>query len=764
MVGEQATQGIAPGAYSRLQQEIVTVKARLDRQVHQLTRLNRVSDELLGVDASATMAKRFAEATVDVLDVALAAVWVFDDDAVQFAVCGPLQHALPWEEAGTVLASELRDAGVRHAIPLDPFWLDQLSGAKLLDPIVCPCFGQADEIEAVILAANTVDMAGMSEPLSAEAQEVVTLISQKLAAHIDAMAARGAVHEQMERVQHSEHRLALVLKGTNDGWWDWDIAGGTCFLSQRWRQMLGLRPTAEELDGFWLAWIHPDDRPGFETILNAALGSDTTSVEAELHLAHASGDYLPVLVRGTITRDDRGEPVRFTGSILDLSERKRQEQQVRRLAFYDPLTDLPNRRLLLSRLRETFEHNTRSRHIAAVLMLDLDRFKVLNDTHGHAAGDQMLQMAASRLQLLLGEPAIVARLSGDEFIVVLPDLGRDEEAALAAALRRAQEVREVFHSPFHLDVTTIHQSTTIGVALAVGGALTVDEILQRADLAMYAAKSAGRNAVRVFEMQMLTDAEQWSRFESRLRMAFQGGGLTMYYQPQVDATGVLRGVESLLRWIPQGGSAVRTDDIIMSAEDSGLIHELGLWVLQTACEQAAAWSAGPDCRIAVNLGATEFLHPDFPERVLSILRSTGVPGSAIRLEITEATVVSDLEFAADRMEMLRSHGIEFSLDDFGTGYSSLTYLRRLPLSEVKIDRSFVKDFPRDPQDAAIVSAVISLGSSLGLRVIAEGVETREQFDALTLAGCDIFQGFLVGTPQPPPKRLEELRLPLRHDV
>lgn len=241
MVGEQATQGIAPGAYSRLQQEIVTVKARLDRQVHQLTRLNRVSDELLGVDASATMAQRFAEATVDVLDVALAAVWVFDHDTVQFAVCGPLQHELPWEEAGTVLASELRDAGVRHAIPLDPFWLDQLSGAKLLDPIVCPCFGQADEIEAVILAANTVDMAGMSEPLSAEAQEVVTLISQKLAAHIDAMAARGAVHEQMERVQHSEHRLALVLKGTNDGWWDWDIAGGTCFLSQRWRQMLGDR-------------------------------------------------------------------------------------------------------------------------------------------------------------------------------------------------------------------------------------------------------------------------------------------------------------------------------------------------------------------------------------------------------------------------------------------------------------------------------------------------------------------------------------------
>jgi diguanylate cyclase (GGDEF)-like protein/PAS domain S-box-containing protein len=747
------TRRIDAGAYTLLQQQLVSVRARLDRQVNQLIRLNRVSDELLHTDEKAPLARFFAEAIVDILDVALGAVWVFGDDGkVEFASCG--QDLDGWEQAGPTIASHLTE---NRAAPLPVEMRQHLPGPTLVDPIACRATDADKQVKAVLLASNTTSMAGMYEPTTAETLEILTLVAEKLSAHMAVLADRRLIAEQVVMMRDSEERLALVLKGTNDGWWDWELTSGECVVSQRWLQMLGLEGgDVEVLQGFWWDWVHAEDRPTFQSDLEEALVGQAQALEAEIRMRHRDGTYVPVLVRGTITRNVAGEPTRFTGSIFDLSERHRQENQVRRLAFFDPLTDLPNRRMLISRIEDTLRVNAHTGAIAAVLMLDLDRFKTLNDTHGHAAGDQLLRIAAQRLHAEVRGADTVARLSGDEFVALLPAAGDDVPGAIRSAELVAERLQQALNRPFDLDAGTMHLSTSIGIALAAGSAATVDDVLKQADVAMYEAKAAGRNAVRVFKLAMQMQLEQRARFDARLREGFAAGELELHYQPQVDVDGRLYGTEALLRWFPPELGPVAPTDIIAAAEDSGFIHELGQWALETVCRQAAIWGSGPDSRIAVNLSSTEFLHPDFPERVLAVLERTGVSGKAIRLEITEATVVSDVEFAASRMETLMAHGIEFSADDFGTGYSSLTYLRGLPFSEVKIDRSYAARLPNDAQDVAIVQAIMALCQTLGLRIVAEGVETSAQLEALAKYGGEVFQGHLFGGPQPPPERPEDL--------
>lgn len=744
---------IDAGAYSLLQQQLVSVRARLDRQVSQLIRLNRVSDELL--HAQAPMAQFFAEAIVDILDVALGAVWIFGDDGQpsQVAAFG-VPDSDGWAQAGMRIAEQLQES---KAVPLPDPVRQYLPGPALVDPIVCRAFGADKQVKALLLASNTTSMAGMCEPTAEETLEILTLVAEKLSAHMAVLADRKIIAEQVVMLRESEERLGLVLKGTNDGWWDWELTSHKCLVSQRWLQMLGLEGgDVEVLDGFWWDQVHPEDRASFRGDLEDALAGDAGGLEAEIRMRHQDGTYVPVLLRGTITRAAGGEPVRFTGSIFDLSERHRQENQVRRLAFFDPLTDLPNRRMLISRIEDTLRVNSQTGAIAAVLMLDLDRFKTLNDTHGHAAGDQLLRIAAHRLHAEVRDADTVARLSGDEFVALLPAAGDDVPGAIRSAELVAERLQQALNRPFELDAGTMHLSTSIGIALAAGSTATVDDVLKQADVAMYEAKAAGRNAVRVFKLAMQMQLEQRAWFDARLREGFAAGELELHYQPQVDVEGRLCGTEALLRWFPPELGPVAPTEIITAAEDSGFIHELGQWALETVCRQAALWGSGPDSRIAVNLSSAEFLHPDFPERVLAVLERTGVSGKAIRLEITEATVVSDVEFAASRMETLMAHGIEFSADDFGTGYSSLTYLRGLPFSEVKIDRSYAARLPTDAQDVAIVQAIMALCQTLGLRIVAEGVETSAQLEALAKYGGEVFQGHLFGGPQPPPTRPEDL--------
>jgi diguanylate cyclase (GGDEF)-like protein len=456
-----------------------------------------------------------------------------------------------------------------------------------------------------------------------------------------------------------------------------------------------------------------------------------------------------VLVRGTVLRDADGQAMRFAGSVQDLTERRRYEADIHQLAYFDPLTDLPNRRLLLDRLQQSLHIRERTGQMTAVLMLDVDRFKRLNDTHGHAAGDQLLRAISKRLRDLVRPYDTVSRLGGDEFVVLLEQLGSDPDNAIATAERTATKLLVALDEPYAIDVGVTHHSVSIGVAASIDPVDTADTLLKAADVALYAAKDAGRNIVRVFRPEMQHKVDRRSALESRLREAFARSEVRMNYQAQVDRDGRLMSAEALMRWeSPEAGCG--PSEFIPVAEESGFIHEMGRWSLESVCLQIHRWRGRlpQGFRVAVNLSSAEFMHPVFPARVLDTLRRTGTDGRSIRLEITEATVVTELEFAAERMHQLRDHHIEFSLDDFGAGHSSLTYLRRLPVSEVKIDQSYIQRILTDRHDAAIVRAIITMCESLNLRVVAEGIETSDVWERLVEHGCRYFQGYYFGRPRP----------------
>ena len=742
-------------AHRLLQRELVTTRNRLDRQVRQLMRLNALSHDLGHHEHERPMVNTFAEAILDVLDVGFAAVWILDPrvdpDVPRFAACGA-EVPDEWRAAGADLDAILAGMRTHRAVALAEAVLTFLPGVQLYDVMAARSLNRDGSPVAVVLAAHTATTVGMDDPLGDEAREVLSLIAERCAEHLDTNRDWNTITSQVRQLRESEERLELVLRGTNDGWWDWDIVHGTCLLSARWQSMLHYPATGNLVrDRFWDSEVHDSDRASFAWLLEQALSGDGDGLETELRLRCHDDSYLPVLVRGTILRDDHGLPIRFAGSILDLSERKRHEAHVNQLAFYDALTELPNRRLLMDRLQQSLLSNARTGQASAVLMIDLDRFKTLNDTHGHAAGDQLLRSVADRLRASVRGHDTVARLGGDEFVVLLENLDGEPGEAARAAEHLAAKVLAALNEPYLLDVGVTHHSASVGVVVTDEPGLVVDTVLKRADVAMYEAKAAGRNAVRIFRPDMQYRVDQRTALETRLREGFEGGQLSMMYQAQVDTMGRLFGAEALMRWHPDDGEPVPPSLFIPVAEESGLIREIGLWSLHEVCRQVVAWRGRVPAgfRVAVNISATEFMNPEFITQVVEALELTGARGSELRLEITEANVVTDLKVAADRINLLRSHGIEFALDDFGTGYSSLTYLRQLPVSEVKIDRSYVRRFLSDRHDEAIMRAILTLCASLGIRVIAEGVETMDQWHRLMDDDCAHFQGYLFGRALPP---------------
>ncbi len=755
--------GFDSSAFSLLQQQLITANGRLDRQVQQLTRLNRLSNRLLDSSEGGTIGETFAEAVVDVLDTALGAVWVLAPDTArpdEFAICGSIDLREP-QTLGAALAEAFVRSGTTGAVRPEILLRSPIGLDAQCEGLVCPCIGRDGSLVAVILAATNAVAAEMGAVTIDDAGEMLAVLAEKCAVAIDDRAAHDLLRSRLEQLRESEERLELVLRGTNDGWWDWDLMNGSCFYSARWLEMLGHHHDDAWRGrdaGFWADLIHPDDRDRFDTLFQRATTGEHRWLETELRLECSDGGHLPVLVRGTVSLDADGQVTRFAGSVLDLTERKVHEERIHRLAFYDPLTDLPNRRLLLERLRRALDHHERTGQLAAVLMLDVDRFKTLNDTHGHAAGDELLKVMGSRITASVRARDTVARLSGDEFVVLLEDLGTDRVAAGRTAEKIAEEVRLALDAPCSLMVGPVHFSVSIGLDLVTDKGVTVEVLMKHADMALYEAKAAGRNTVRRFQPAMQRKVADRSALEAKLRESMNDGEFTVHYQPLVDHTGALFAAEALMRWNPRHMVGAPPSEFIPVAEESGLIHALGQWRLSAVCEQLMRWSASlpPDFRVAVNLSAAEFLHPELTDRIVGALQSSGVPGHQLRLELTEATVVTDLAFAAERMTSLRQHGVEFSLDDFGTGYSSLTYLRRLPVSEVKIDRSYVHRMLHDPDDEAIVKAVITLCHALDLRVVAEGVETLAQRQRLLDLGCRCFQGFLFGVPQAAPPSPGEL--------
>ena len=428
----------------------------------------------------------------------------------------------------------------------------------------------------------------------------------------------------------------------------------------------------------------------------------------------------------------------------DISARKAAEDEIEHLAFYDTLTQLPNRQLLMTRLEGAIVKITRNRKIGALMFIDLDNFKVLNDTQGHSKGDLLLQKVALRLTSCVRQSDTVARLGGDEFVVMLEDLGANPKAAVDNARIIGEQILAALSEPYDLADYQHYATCSIGITSFSRNRESIGDLLKQADLAMYQAKAAGRNSVCFFDPQMQAAATANAAVSSELRKGLRNQEFLLHYQPQVGRD-TMFGVEALVRWQHPEKGLVYPDQFIPQSEESGLILPLGQWVLETACKQLASWSRHANrshLSIAVNVSVRQFRHPQFVDMVMRTISDSGISAKKLKLELTESLLATDMEVTIAKMGLLRRAGVTLSIDDFGMGYSALSYLKHLPLDQLKIDRSFVKDILFDPNDAAIARTIIGLAQSLGLGVVAEGVETQEQRDLLRKFGCECYQGHL----------------------
>ncbi len=475
------------------------------------------------------------------------------------------------------------------------------------------------------------------------------------------------------------------------------------------------------------------------------------SWRGEIWNRRSGGEIFPEWLTITAVKNDLGKTTHYVSTLTDISELKQHEERIHNLAFFDPLTHLPNRRLLQDRLEHAIATSQRQRHLGALLFIDLDDFKTLNDNRGHHIGDLLLIEVAERLRNSVREQDTVARLGGDEFIIVLEGLNISRNEAAAHARQIAEKILTNLNQVYLLEQREYFNTPSIGICLFGDVSVPTDELLKQADQAMYHAKAAGRNTLRFFDPEMQSMAAQRFALQHELREALQQQQFKLFYQPQTNTAGHVIGAEALIRWLHPQRGMVSPLEFIPLAEDSGLIVPLGNWILETACQQLVQWSkesTAAHLSIAINVSARQFQQHNFVEQLQQILTRTGADPHQLKLELTESMLVDNPEDITTKMDALKTHGIKFSLDDFGTGYSSLSYLKRLPINELKIDKSFVNDILTDPNDAAIARMIIRLAQSMELKVIAEGVETKEQRDWLEQEGCFKYQGYYFGRPMP----------------
>jgi len=518
--------------------------------------------------------------------------------------------------------------------------------------------------------------------------------------------------------------------------------------------------TAADVQGVPIKNLIYDDagtyRLATETVLEAGKWT------GEFQTQRSDGSVVTVESRWTLVRDDNGVPRSILSIDTDISERKVAEDDIRKLAFFDPLTRLPNRLLLQDRLKQALACSSHNQCAGALLFIDLDNFKGLNDTLGHENGDILLQQVAQRLTHCVRESDTVARLGGDEFVIMLADQHDRREDVALRAKAVCEKILDHLRQPYFIAGSEQHSAASIGVALFEGRHDTVSDLLRRADLAMYQAKGAGRNTMRFFNQDMQAAVSARVAMESDLRQGLREHQFYLCYQPQMNEDGHMIGTEALVRWRHPRQGLISPLTFIPVSEETGLILPLGQWVLETACAQLAAWANKPstaELSIAVNVSARQFHHEQFVEQIMMTLDRSGANPERLKLEITESLLLNDVEETIAKMTALKSKGVRFSLDDFGTGYSSLSYLKRLPLDQLKIDQSFVRDVLTDFNDAAIARTIVILAQSLGLTVIAEGVESEGQRNFLLRNDCHLYQGYLFGPPVPA-ERLEAMMLAL----
>ncbi|MCH8498167.1 MAG: EAL domain-containing protein [Marinobacter sp.] len=469
----------------------------------------------------------------------------------------------------------------------------------------------------------------------------------------------------------------------------------------------------------------------------------------ELVGRHKDGGEFPIeLEVSPITRNDQ---VMFVAMVRDITERKAHEREIEELAFYDPLTQLPNRRLLQDRLDRVSAASRRTRNHSALIFIDLDNFKTLNDSAGHSVGDDYLKSVARALQSCVRRGDTVARLGGDEFVILLANLSRTLDAAVLAVKRVGQKIRQSLQQPFIYATGSHVGSSSLGVTLFVGNGVSTDELFQQADIAMYEAKAAGKNTLMFFDPAMQRMLADKLALERDIKKASEAGSFQLHLQPQLDVQGRVSGAEALIRWPHPERGMVPPGLFIPVAEETGQIVEIGRWVLEKACQQLAAWARHPltqGLTLAVNISPVQFARHDFVASVEQALSESGAQAKHLELELTEGMLVADMDLVIEKMQALKRMGVRFSLDDFGTGYSSLAYLKKLPLTQLKIDQSFVRDILTDPNDSAIARTIVALANSMGMDVIAEGVETEGHLQALERLGCYRYQGYLFSPPLP----------------
>jgi len=507
--------------------------------------------------------------------------------------------------------------------------------------------------------------------------------------------------------------------------------------------------TAEELEGQKPSILKSDRHPPeffrdmWDTIQR------TGGWQGEIWDRRKSGEIYPTWHTISAVRGEDGGVTHYVGSQYDITERKKAEERINELAFFDPLTGLPNRTLLLDRLKQAMTTTARNDHYSALLFIDLDNFKNLNDTQGHDVGDLLLKQVAQRLIQCVREGDTVSRVGGDEFVVVLASLSTSEVEAASDTEAVAIKIIAALNQVYRFGGAAHHSTASLGATLFKGTQTSIDDLVKQTDLTMYKAKASGRNTFRFFDPAMETALKDRADLEADLRRAVDASQFVLHYQAQVNDSGRVTGAEVLVRWQhPQRGT-VSPADFIPLAEETGLILPLGHWVLETACTQLALWANLPEMAhltVAVNVSAHQFTQSDFVDQVQAVLRRTGANPLRLKLELTESLLVDNIAQIIDTMTALKASGVGFALDDFGTGYSSLSYLKRLPLDQLKIDQSFVRDVLIDPNDAAIARTIVALAQSLGLGVIAEGVETTEQRDFLAGSGCHAYQGYLFSRP------------------
>ncbi|MEX0730766.1 MAG: EAL domain-containing protein [Aquisalimonadaceae bacterium] len=584
------------------------------------------------------------------------------------------------------------------------------------------------------------------------------LLKQRMAKLIPAVtrALREAEEHARRRrseaaLRHSEQRFRELMALQPVAVYVCDRRGNIREYNQAAVELWGRAPgKAERFCGsFRIHRLGGDYLPHDQCPMANALCTGEEVHNAEVVFERPDGRRVPVIVNIARLRNSAGETVGAINCMLDITERKRAEERIQFLGLYDSLTHLPNRRLLVDRLHHAIATHLRSGRFGATVFIDLDDFKTLNDTLGHEQGDLLLQQVAARLRGSLREGDTVARLGGDEFVVILEGLSESADAAVNQATVLVNKVLIGLRRPFELDGLNRHMTASIGVTLFGDRQSTAEELMKRADLAMYQAKAEGRNTVRFFDPTMQIAINARAQLEADLRHGLERGEFLLYYQPQVDERGCVTGSEALVRWRHPRRGLVAPAEFITVAETTGLIVPLGRFLLHQACQQLAAWAGCPQTallNLSVNVSPRQFHHPDFVADVLDLIRGTGANPERLRLELTESLLLEDVEEAAAKMKALQARGIGFSLDDFGTGCSSLYYLKHLPLYELKIDQGFVKDVLTDSNDEAIVRTIIVLGKTLGLNVIAEGVETREVQEFLASQGCLAYQGFQFSRP------------------